>query len=109
MTVLLVAPAAKSLAQIGCLDGGGFFPFLERCSGDTEPHGGAVIVTRTAQHVRFGSLADIPNTNRDVRFTPKSGRVQRRNRCPLSAKSGHQAFAAGLGCICPSNSASPFD
>ena len=27
--------------------------------------------------VRFGSLADIPPTNPDVRFTPESGHVQR--------------------------------
>jgi hypothetical protein len=28
----------------------------------------------------------------DVRFTPNSGHVQRKEGCPLSAKSGHQAL-----------------
>ena len=38
---------------------------------------------------RFGSLADIGQPIRDVRFTPESRHVQRRNRCLLCANSGH--------------------
>ena len=41
--------------------------------------------------VCFGSLADIGEGIRDVRFTPKSGRSQPQYGCPLSAKSGHQS------------------
>src|SRR4029078_5916143 len=36
-------------------------------------------------NVQCGSLADIRERIRDVRLTPKSGHVQRRNRCLLSA------------------------
>jgi len=36
-------------------------------------------------YVRFGSLTDIRERIRDVRFTPNSGHAQRRNRCQLSA------------------------
>jgi hypothetical protein len=36
-------------------------------------------------HVRFGSLADIGEWFRDVRFTPQSGHAQRQHRCLLSA------------------------
>ena len=43
--------------------------------------------------VRFGSLADIGQPIRDVRFTPESGHVQRRNRCLLCAISGHYGNA----------------
>ena len=32
------------------------------------------------------------NANRHVRFTPKSGHVQRTSRCPLCANSGHSAI-----------------
>ena len=42
-------------------------------------------------NVRFGSLADISQHIRDVRFTLKSGHAQRRHRCLLSAISGHSA------------------
>jgi hypothetical protein len=35
--------------------------------------------------VRFGSLADIGQPIRDVRFAPESGHVQRRTRCLLCA------------------------
>ena len=38
-------------------------------------------------YVRFGSLADIGEGFRDVRFTPKSGHSSARVGCPLSAKS----------------------
>ena len=38
-------------------------------------------------HVRFGSKADICNANRHVRFTPNSGHVRCKHRCPLSANS----------------------
>ena len=39
--------------------------------------------------VRYGSLADIGVEISDVRFTPESGHVHRRNRCLLCAISGH--------------------
>ena len=39
--------------------------------------------------VCFGSLADISERIRDVRFTPKSRRLHLRYRCLLSANSGH--------------------
>ena len=42
-----------------------------------------------SEHVRFGSLADIGERIRNVRFTPESRHVQRPNRCPLGANSGH--------------------
>jgi hypothetical protein len=42
------------------------------------------------QNVRFGSLADIGQPIRDVRFAPESGHVQRRNRCLLCANSGRR-------------------
>ena len=42
--------------------------------------------------VSFGSLADILRRQCDVRFTPKSGHVQCKGGCPLSAKSGHSAI-----------------
>ena len=41
------------------------------------------------QNVRFGSLADIGQPIRDVRFAPESGHVQRRNRCLLCAINRH--------------------
>jgi hypothetical protein len=40
-------------------------------------------------NVRFGSIADISERIRDVRFAPESGHVQRRHRGLLSAISGH--------------------
>ena len=43
-------------------------------------------------NVRYGSLADIGERIRDVRFTPRSGHVQRRQRCRLSAISGHRSI-----------------
>ena len=39
--------------------------------------------------VRFGSKADICSAKGHVRFTPKSGHVQRNSACPLCANSGH--------------------
>ena len=39
-------------------------------------------------HVRYGSLADISHGNRHVRFTPKSGHLQRTSPCPLCAMCG---------------------
>jgi hypothetical protein len=39
--------------------------------------------------VRFGSLADISERTKDVRFTPESGHAERQHRRPLSAISGH--------------------
>ena len=54
-------------------------------------------------NVRFGSLADISERIRDVRFTPDSGHAERKHRRPLCAISGswgqnvHQAAQlAGL-------------
>src|SRR5262245_35463460 len=44
---------------------------------------------RSRVNVRFGSLADIGQLIRDVRFAPESRHVQRRNRCLLSATSRH--------------------
>ena len=40
-------------------------------------------------NVRFGSIADISERIRDVRFAPESGHVHRRHRGLLSAISGH--------------------
>ena len=41
-------------------------------------------------NVRFGSLADVSERTRDVRFTSESGHAERQHRRPLSAKSGHR-------------------
>ena len=43
--------------------------------------------------IRFGSKADMCTAKGHVRFTPKSGHVQRISRCPLRARSGHLATA----------------
>jgi hypothetical protein len=48
-------------------------------------------VPENMHHVRFGSLADISQRNRHVRFAPESGHVQCKSRCLLSANSGHCA------------------
>jgi hypothetical protein len=45
---------------------------------------------RTCQTVRSGSLADIRERIRDVRFTPRSRHAHRQHQCLLSAISGHQ-------------------
>ena len=51
--------------------------------------------------------ADICSAKRHVRFTPKSGHVQRTSRCPLCAKSGHpRNYQIGLECTCVPLSAS---
>ena len=42
-------------------------------------------------NVRYGSLADISERIRDVRFTPESGHADRQHRRPLSANSGQSA------------------
>jgi hypothetical protein len=41
-----------------------------------------------ANHVRFGSLADIGGLIGNVRFTPQSGHLRRSNRCSLRARNG---------------------
>jgi hypothetical protein len=46
---------------------------------------------RFAADVAYGSKADIGLPAIDVRFTPKSGHVQRNIPCPLCAISGHYA------------------
>ena len=50
----------------------------------------------TLQHVRFGSLADIREPIRDVRFTPRSRHAHRLHQCLLSARTGlgHKARRA---------------
>jgi hypothetical protein len=40
-------------------------------------------------NVRFGSKADMPQRQTNVRFTPESGHGLGRQRCLLCAKSGH--------------------
>jgi hypothetical protein len=40
--------------------------------------------------VRFGSIADIGEHVRNVRFTPESGHTAGCTKCPLSAKSRHR-------------------
>ena len=41
-------------------------------------------------YVRFGSLADIGQPIRDVRFTPRSRHAHRLHQCLLSAMNGHR-------------------
>jgi len=41
------------------------------------------------QECRFGSKADICSALADVRFTPESGHMRRKNGCLLWANSGH--------------------
>ena len=48
----------------------------------------------------FGSLADLSQPIPDVRFTPESRHAERRNQCPLSAKSGHFAASQGFEFCC---------
>ena len=43
-----------------------------------------------AANVRFGSLADIRERIRDVRFAPESGHIQRQDRCLLCAMRRHR-------------------
>ena len=46
-------------------------------------------VTADRANVRFGSLADVSERNRDVRFTPESGHAERQHRRPLSVICRH--------------------
>ena len=48
--------------------------------------------------VRYGSLADIGQPIRDVRFAPESRHVQRRNRCLLCAKRRHRCGFENCAC-----------
>ena len=50
---------------------------------------GLIDATVRRLDVRFGSLADIGQLIRDVRFATESGHVRRRNRCQLCANSRH--------------------
>jgi hypothetical protein len=50
-------------------------------------------------NVRFGSLADIGQLIRHVRFAPESRHVQRRNRCLLCANSGHPGTGSVSGSL----------
>ena len=66
--------------------------------------------------VRFGSQADICNTNRHVRFTPESGHVRCTSLCLLWANSGHciysitsSARATGVGRIVTPNALAVFN
>jgi hypothetical protein len=47
------------------------------------------LVPKLGWDVRFGSLADVGQPIRDVRFAPESGHTHRQHKCPLSANSGH--------------------
>ena len=47
---------------------------------------------RKSGHVRFGSKADMCSALAHVCFTPQSGHVRCKHRCPLSANSGHLAL-----------------
>ena len=52
-------------------------------------------------NVRFGSLADILQCNRHVRFTPESGYCCAANGTPAKGQSGHSvAIYAALQCLC---------
>jgi hypothetical protein len=51
-------------------------------------------------NVRFASLADVTARPRDVRFTPQSGHVRCKNKCPLCANSG-RCTASLDQCVCP--------
>ena len=55
---------------------------LRRVAGREASSLGAALPIR---HVRYGSLADISERTRDVRFTPESGHAERQHRRPLSA------------------------
>ena len=64
----------------------------ERLSGAAPAlQGGRVLLVSKlgTRNVRFGSKADIRESARDVRFTPKSGHTAGYIKCPLSARSGH--------------------
>jgi hypothetical protein len=53
-----------------------------------------LLLDGSTTYVRYGSLADIRERIRDVRFTPNNGHAQRRHRCLLSANSGHRFASA---------------
>jgi hypothetical protein len=42
------------------------------------------LTTKMRADVAFGSLADIPQRNRDVRYSPKSGHGPGSRRCPIA-------------------------
>src|SRR5215467_8207131 len=50
-----------------------------------------------AHNVRFGSHAGICSAKSHVRFTPKSGLMQRASACPLWARSGHHWGSSSFG------------
>jgi hypothetical protein len=50
----------------------------------------------SSQFECFGSLRTLRWRVRGVRFTPEGGQVQRRNRCPLTAVTGHPRAARSL-------------
>ena len=61
-------------------------------------HGGELLAAFV--HVRYGSLADIGQPIRDVRFAPESRHVRRRNRCLLLCHKRTYRFVlsgAGIG------------
>ena len=60
----------------------------------TRVHARASAKRATGSGVRFGSKADICSAKRHVRFTPKSGHLQRTSPCPLCANSGHAAHTS---------------
>jgi len=47
--------------------------------------------SRGEVNVRYGSLADISQRIRNVRFTLNSGHAPPDHQCPLSARSGHRS------------------
>jgi len=47
--------------------------------------------SRGEVNVRYGSLADISQRFRNVRFTLNSGHAPPDHQCPLSARSGHRS------------------
>jgi hypothetical protein len=58
---------------------------LTGCVDRTSPRDVVHLISWLHADVRFGSLADIGQPIRDVRFAPESGHVQRRTRCLLCA------------------------
>ena len=65
---------------------------------DRETSGNGLQPASDASHlnVRFGSLADIASSSRDVRFTPNSGHSPDGLSRPLCARSGHQLATIAL-------------
>jgi len=60
-------------------------PVFAGCFGDCEP------TSVEDANVRYGSLADIIQRIRNVRFTLNSGHAPPDHQCPLSARSGHRS------------------